>query len=138
MVLIEDFGDGGRRSSCPAYIKLLLEELKYQARTIERFDLVDYRSGLATATPRELRPDAWGEEHFGQGLFEASNYKPQEWITDVANEIMVQFPVSLSPKSKALARSRSEETNDEARRIWMDLKRRSKSKKLAKRKENQG
>ncbi|KAL9583050.1 MAG: hypothetical protein Q9212_002930 [Teloschistes hypoglaucus] len=83
MVLIEDFGDGGRRSVCPEYIKLLLDELKYQARTIERFDLAEYRCRPILATPREMRPDNWGQEHFGQGLFDASNYKPQEWITDV-------------------------------------------------------
>ncbi|KAL8779581.1 MAG: hypothetical protein Q9194_001372 [Teloschistes cf. exilis] len=83
VVLIEDFGDGGRRSMCPEYIKLLLDELKYQARTIERFDLAEYRCRPIPATPREMRPDIWGQEHFGQGLFDAPNYKPQEWITDV-------------------------------------------------------
>ncbi|KAL8695289.1 MAG: hypothetical protein Q9218_000188 [Villophora microphyllina] len=82
MVLIEDFGDGGRRSVCPEYVRLLLDELKYQARTIERFDLVEYRCRPVTTTLRGMRPDIWGQEHFGQGLFDASNYKPQEWITD--------------------------------------------------------
>ncbi|KAI4259367.1 MAG: hypothetical protein LQ352_000776 [Teloschistes flavicans] len=86
MVLIEDFGDGGRRSACPEYIKLLLDELKYQARTIERFDLAEYRCRPILTTPREMRPDVWGQEHFGRGLFDASNYKPQEWITDVLHD----------------------------------------------------
>ncbi|KAL8859517.1 MAG: hypothetical protein Q9178_003916 [Gyalolechia marmorata] len=126
MVLTQELGDGGRRSTCPDYIKLLIEELKYQARTIERFDLADYRSGPVAATPRELRLDVWGHEHFGQGLFDASDYKPHEWITDAPDEVTIQFP-GLSPsKSKGRNYHCSDETTDEARRIWLDLKRRSK------------
>ncbi|KAL9023498.1 MAG: hypothetical protein Q9196_007164, partial [Gyalolechia fulgens] len=111
MVLIEDFGDGGRRSACPDYIKLLIEELKYQARTVERFDLAEYRSGPVLATPQELRSDVWGEEHFGQGLFDASNYRPLEWITDAPDEVMVKIPLSPVKKSKYYHHhSQSEET----------------------------
>ncbi|KAL9006078.1 MAG: hypothetical protein Q9188_001151 [Gyalolechia gomerana] len=100
MVLIEDFGDGGRRSACQDYIRLLIEELKYQARTIERFDLAEYRSGPMLATPQELRHDVWGEEHFGQGLFDASNYKPLEWIIGAPDEIMLQLPLSPLRRSE--------------------------------------
>lgn len=125
-VLMEDFGDGGRRSACPDYIRLLLEELKYQARIIERFDLADYRSGPIVLTPRELRPDVWGQEHFGHGLFDASNYRPQEWITDAPDEVPIQFPVRSSSKLQARDLTCSDETTDEARRIWVDLKRKSK------------
>lgn len=110
MVLVEDFGDGGRRSACQDYISLLIEELKYQARTIERFDLTEYRSGPIMATHPGLRSDIWGEEHFGQGLFDASNYRPLEWITDVPDEIMVELPSSPLKESKHYHyRSRSEE-----------------------------
>lgn len=125
-VLMEDFGDGGRRSACPDYIRLLLEELKYQARTIERFDQGDYHSGPIVLTPRELRPDVWGQEHFGHGLFDASNYRPQEWITDAPDEVPIQFPVRSSSKLQARDLTCSDETTDEARRIWVDLKRKSK------------
>lgn len=110
MVLIEDFGDGGRRSACPEYIKVLIEELKYQARTIERFDLADYRSGpLVLSAPRELRRDVWGEEHFGQGLFTAEDYKPMEWLhTDAPDEAVVrQVPSSPSAKLRGHLRERS-------------------------------
>ncbi|KAL9049741.1 MAG: hypothetical protein Q9206_005380, partial [Seirophora lacunosa] len=100
-VLVEDFGDSGRRSACPDYIRLLIEELKYQARTIERFDLADYRSGPVVFTPRELRNDVWGAEHFGQGLFDPSGYRPQEWITHVPDEIVVsRSPSSSSSKPR--------------------------------------
>ncbi|KAL8800307.1 MAG: hypothetical protein Q9182_005270 [Xanthomendoza sp. 2 TL-2023] len=118
-VLLEDFGDGGRRSACPDYIKLLLNELKYQARTIERFQLAECRP--VAIIPRELRADIWGLEHFGQGLFDAADYKPQDWIMDIPNEIAIQFP------STAKVGSQSDATTDEARRIWLDLKRKSNS-----------
>ncbi|KAI4238519.1 MAG: hypothetical protein L6R40_005688 [Gallowayella cf. fulva] len=111
-VLIEDFGDGGRHSACPDYIKLVLEEIKYQARTIERFDMADYRSGPAAVTPRELRPDVWGQEHFGHGLFDASKYKPREWIMDAPDEVTIQYPLSPSSKMEARTRSQSDETAD--------------------------
>ncbi|KAL8647812.1 MAG: hypothetical protein Q9210_005342 [Variospora velana] len=111
-VLIEDFGDGGRRSACPAYIKLLIEELKYQARTIERFDLAEYRSSslpVIVSTPRELRPDVWGVEHFGHGLFDAADYRPQEWITGIPDdEIMVVSPPPSSSSSSSSMKVRDQ------------------------------
>ncbi|KAL9641005.1 MAG: hypothetical protein Q9204_000408 [Flavoplaca sp. TL-2023a] len=125
MLLIEDFGDGGSRSACPEYIKRLLEELKYQARTIERFDLAEYRSCPVVLTPREMRSDFWGQEPFGQGLFHASDYKPHEWITDAPDEVPIQFPARSSSKSKSRDYTNSDETTDEARKIWADLKRKS-------------
>lgn len=111
MVLIEDFGDRGSRSACPEYIKLLIEELKYQARTTERFDLADNRAGPVMVTPPKLRRDVWGEEHFGHGLFDASDYKPQEWITDVAGEVMMPFPLPISSRPRDRYRERSGELN---------------------------
>ncbi|KAL8787023.1 MAG: hypothetical protein Q9213_002459 [Squamulea squamosa] len=121
MVLIEEFGDGGRRSACPNYIKLVIEELKYQARTIERFDLADYRSCPVAVTPREMRPDVWGQEHFGQGLFDASDYKPYEWISDAPDAVAIQFPVSAPPKSETCNYTHSIDTTDEARKIWRKM-----------------
>ncbi|KAL8775705.1 MAG: hypothetical protein Q9209_000201 [Squamulea sp. 1 TL-2023] len=129
MVLVEDFGDGGRRSACPSYIKLVIEELKYQARTIERFDLADYRSRPVAVTPREMRPDVWGQEHFGQGLFDASDYKPYEWITDTPDAVAIQFPVCAPPNSEARNYAHLIDTTDEARKIWrrMSKKRQARS-----------
>ncbi|KAL8801901.1 MAG: hypothetical protein Q9200_006777 [Gallowayella weberi] len=116
-VLLEDFGNGGPRSACPDYIKLLLNELKYQARTTERFELAEGRP--VAIIPRELRRDILGLEHFGQGLFDAADYKPQDWIMDVPDEFAIPFP------STAKVGSQSDATTDEAQRIWLDLKKRS-------------
>ena len=124
MILIEDFGDGGRRSACADYIQLLLAELKFQARIIERFDLSEYRSG-PVAVSRDLRHDVYGLEHFGHGLFDASNYKPQAWISD---EMMMIPPTSLSPSESGagncmLKDRRVGSLGDERPRVRNDLRR---------------
>ena len=73
--LRQEFGDAGSRSVCSDYIKLVTEELKYQARIIDRFDL-----GLGGEAPENAF------EHFGQGLFDITNYRPQDWLTNVPDE----------------------------------------------------
>lgn len=71
--ILDYFGVDGRDSVCPNYVKLVLEELKYQARILERLDPSDM--GWITAGDGENL-----YEHFGQGLFDIPNFKPQEWL----------------------------------------------------------
>lgn len=82
--LQEHFGEKGRQSSCSEYLKLLIEELKFQVRVIERFDLPTSTEN-SPLTARGLSSTST-YEHFGHGLFAASNYKPQDWLTDVPDE----------------------------------------------------
>lgn len=70
--ILDYFGVDGSYSVCPNYVKLVLEELKYQARILERLDPSDV--GWITAGDDENL-----YEHFGQGLFDIPNFKPQEW-----------------------------------------------------------
>lgn len=72
--ILDYFGVDGRDSVCPNYVKLVLEELKYQARILERLDPSDV--GWITAGDGENL-----YEHFGQGLFDIPNFKPQEWLS---------------------------------------------------------
>lgn len=74
--ILDYFGADGRDSVCPNYVKLVLEELKYQARILERLDPSDV--GWITAGDGENL-----YEHFGQGLFDIPNFKPQEWLSPV-------------------------------------------------------
>lgn len=74
--ILDYFGVDGRDSVCPNYVKLVLEELKYQARTLERLDPSDV--GWITAGDGENL-----YEHFGQGLFNIPNFKPQEWLPPI-------------------------------------------------------
>ena len=74
--ILDYFGVDGRDSVCPNYVKLVLEELKYQARILERLDPSDV--GWITAGDGENL-----NEHFGQGLFDIPNFKPQEWLPPI-------------------------------------------------------
>lgn len=80
-VLQAHFGKDGQGSCCPQYIKLVTEELRYQARIIERFDLPSPIIGnlpvLRVALPRE---------QFRQGLFTTSNSEPQDRLTGVSDK----------------------------------------------------
>ncbi|KAL8826080.1 MAG: hypothetical protein Q9191_004023 [Dirinaria sp. TL-2023a] len=78
LTLQENFGAEGRKSVCPEYIKLVTTELKYQARVTERFDLAMYTSISPYASRNISLTNTY--EHFGQGLFAASNYRPQDWL----------------------------------------------------------
>lgn len=71
--ILDYFGADGRDSVCPNYVRLILEELKYQARILERLDPADV--GWITAGDGENLC-----EHFGQGLFDIPNFKPREWL----------------------------------------------------------
>lgn len=74
--ILDYFGVDGRDSVCPNYVKLVLEELKYQARILERLDPSDM--GWITAGDGENL-----YEHFGQGLFDIPNFKPQKWLPPI-------------------------------------------------------
>ena len=84
LTLQEHFGEDGRKSLCPDYIKLVITELKYQARVTERFDLpVSTRISPSVSRNISLTNTY---EHFGQGLFAASNYRPQDWLPGAIDE----------------------------------------------------
>lgn len=123
LTLRKEFGDAGCQSVCSDYVKIVLEELKYQARIIERFDIVNTGASPIFETPQsEFEPS-------GHGLFDLTNYKPQEWTTDAPEEDT--SPSSRSSSStqqhKKLPQQRkaSGETVDEARKIWGDLRKMS-------------
>lgn len=71
-VLQAHFGKDGQESSCPRYIKLVTEELRYQARITERFDLPSPIKGVLPV----LR-NAMPREQSGQDLLTMFNSKPQ-------------------------------------------------------------
>lgn len=75
------FGNNTHEPLCPQYIKLVIEELKYQARICERFDVPSPIKGSVLSSRTTLP-----YEHFGQGLFIIPNHKPQDWLTGVSDE----------------------------------------------------
>lgn len=92
-VLQQYFGEDGRESFCTPYIRIVAEELKYQARIVERFDLPNSTKGNLSALLKVMP-----QEHFGQGLSSISNHKPQDWLTGVSDE---EGSTSASPKTQS-------------------------------------
>ena len=119
--LRDEFGAHGCLSVCPKYWKRVTDELKYQARILERFDLPGSES--RTLADPQMEP----VEHFGQGLVDVNSYKPQDWFPTSKGE---DRPDARKPsdKSKSVNRAASKEKEnvDEARRIWGDLRKKSK------------
>ena len=77
--LIGHFGSSIRRSVCPNYLKLVMEELKHQSRVLERLESSDVGSIFAG-------DDKSVYEHFGEGLFDLEDSKPMEWMPEAPND----------------------------------------------------
>lgn len=60
--LIGEFGKDGVRSACPEYFGLVVSELKYQTRIIERFSIRDSRSPAHQAVPRRAHSERHDQE----------------------------------------------------------------------------
>lgn len=116
--LTQEFGQAGCRSVCPQYIKLVTEELKYQARIVDRFDFAS--SGMVLGGEAPESPF----EHFGQGLFDITNYKPQDWLTNVPDEKSSSSTARRNRRQGSVKRQVSvqhksaRQSEDEARRVW--------------------
>ncbi|KAL8793446.1 MAG: hypothetical protein Q9195_003929 [Heterodermia aff. obscurata] len=91
-VLRQYFGEDGQ-SFCTPYVRLAAEELKYQARIVERFDLPNPIKGNFSALLKVMP-----QQHFGQALFNISNHKPQHWLTGVSDD---ESTTSASPKTQS-------------------------------------
>ena len=81
--LRNQFGDAGDRSVCPRYIKLVIEELSYQARVLERLRSSRISEGVSDTESVTDGP----YEHFGEGLFNIPDFKPLEWIPESSDEL---------------------------------------------------
>lgn len=75
VTLIGQFGVDGRNSVCPNYFKLVINELKYQTRVLERLESSAVNSIISSDLDNLY-------EHFGQGLFDIENFKPMEWMPE--------------------------------------------------------
>lgn len=116
--LRDHFGEDGKRSVCPAYIKLVNEELRYQARIIERFEL----EGATVPENNPTLPKS-PYSHFGEGLFDVENYRPQDWIA-IPEE--VPRPITaINCHASSTVRSHPPRETDDARKIWGMLRRNS-------------
>ncbi len=86
--LLSHFGVEGRDSACPNYVTLVMEELKYQARILDRLEAADVIS-ITGSDGENLY------EHFGQGLFDINNFKPREWMPEPLGGFISGFQESV-------------------------------------------
>ena len=91
LALREYFGEEGCESCCPQYFKLITEELKYQSRIMERFDLPSPIKGGVPCI-RDASPC----DHVGQGPCTGSGDKPESWLTSISDG---QSSSRYTPKS---------------------------------------
>ena len=82
--LRREFGETGSHSYCPGYIKLIIEELDFQVRIVDRLEL--------DASPKKptRRSDSLAlhslSGHSETGAFQPENQKPRDWLTDAVDE----------------------------------------------------
>ena len=106
-------GDGDGRIACPGYVALLMKEKKFQARAAQRLSILD--SPQKPAQPSK----------------KVENHRPVSWITNaqdahLSNKVHL---LDVGPKTIAARNNRhanSEIQPDAARRIWSDMRLRSK------------
>ena len=92
-VLQQYFGEDGQKSFCASYIRLIAEELRYQARIVERFDFPNTTKGNLSALLKVMP-----RERFRQGLFNTYNHEPQDWLTGFSGG---ESSTSASPKTQS-------------------------------------
>ena len=114
--LRREFGETGSHSYCPEYIKLVMKELEFQVRIVDRLEL-----GASPMKP--LRPsDSPILDDFNEksetSPFQSENQKPRDWITDAVDEAVSRpedphsaVPFDLSRKIGA-ARKATAEANE--------------------------
>ena len=135
------FGETGEHSLCPEYFRLITNELTYQARITERFDLPSQDQN-SDSFPAELPSKAnHSFEHFDHGLFEVTDFKPQRWLTDAPFEASCDSPPPPPPlkgqesrprvsdpcgsqsHGSNLSHSSSKDSVDLSNRMWGDIRR---------------
>lgn len=114
--LYSEFDVRAQLSACPDYIKILVKELKYQARIVQRLEI--------DASPKKFPAVHAANSPFGrhgQGSFDAEKYKPQQSATsDIPTEDLFKPKPALAVLS--VKESREQLRTDEARKIWGDLR----------------
>ena len=115
-LLYNEFGDKFQSSTCRDYINLLAEELKYQARIVERLEITaSPKKPPAVPTPKS------STENCSQSPRRAEKYEPPQRAT---SETPIEELFKTEPALAVLSvkKSREQLRTDEARRIWGDLR----------------
>ena len=82
--LRREFGETGSHSYCPGYIKLIMEELDFQVRIVDRLELATSPKKPTRRSDSLALDNCTG--HSETGAFQPENRKPRDWITDAVDE----------------------------------------------------
>ena len=123
--LRREFGETGAHSYCPGYIKLIMEELDFQVRIVDRLEL-DVSPKKPSRRSDSLALDSF-TAHSETGPFQPENQKPRDWFTDAVDEGVSrpedpQSGVLLDLRKTWSARKTTAEAN-EAKTICADTRR---------------
>ena len=120
--LRREFGETGSHSYCPDYIKLVMKELEFQVRIVDRLEL-----GASPMKP--LKPSGYLNREIFSGNpetspFQPENQKPRDWITDAVDEGVSRpedrhstVPFDLSRKTRAPGRANAGANEAKATRV---------------------
>ena len=80
----EEFGNEGWRSPCPDYTHLVLKELKYQARILQRLeiDASPKKRSLPLTMDMLSSPESDYEQSISKDICNDDNHRPDSWCTD--------------------------------------------------------
>ena len=117
-------GHDGSFGTCPDFLRAAMEELKYQARILERFDL---NSDVGEFNPTASR--VWGSMG-NRSVATMSSASTARRTPSRIPRRDANAPPSASPTRPAplrvVNRATSHETIDHARRIWIELRHKTK------------
>jgi hypothetical protein len=108
------FGDADCRSSCPSFMKQVIEELTYRARVTER-------SHALTHSETEQLPELEGDFVFESQLADITNRQERDLDPDsTPTQAQHSSPVAASPYPSPT------EKGDDATKIWRSMRKSSK------------
>ena len=130
-IMCVQFGSTGSRSACPNYVKRIMKELEYQARLDDRYDINCSPSQSDIPPKTGLPPDRSG--HISSEHTKIENNKPQDCTPNISS-LQRASPKSASSeigqdlwKELDIFSPTDLVDNGEARRIWGDMRKRSRA-----------
>ena len=112
------FGPSKSRRHCPGYLRAVTEELKYQRRVLERFEIATVdNSSPTSSTPRTVERSSAPE-------VDIANHNPIDWYRPPPPSTNTFHPQNIerTPNTGQVRHKPSQETVDEAHVIWSDIR----------------
>ena len=121
-----EFGDAGTRSSCPDYIRLIMKELEFQIRILDRLELDASLKKPLKASNSIFEESLAG--HSAKGPVQPDQYGARDWMTDAVDGRVMRGendkPAMVSgPGKDTRTVEKAGGEVDEAGALWCDGRR---------------